>query len=97
MIIYLRTFANSTLRLFCNESYSFELFFILLSNKKNKFGVDEIYNNITLPKPKKSTVDGFIKFLIIKGFVEIIENNDKRKKTLVLTNKSIIEYEKLKL
>ena len=97
MIRFLKTFANSKLRLFCNESYSIELFFILFSNNKSKFGVDEIYNKITLPKPKKSTVDGFIKFLVVKGFVEIIQNKDKRKKTLVLTKKSIFEYEKLKL
>jgi len=95
MFIKLKTLGNSQLRIFCTQSYSIELFYILLSNKKNNFGVDEIFNNLSLPKPKKSTVDSFIKFLITKGFVESLQNNDKRKKTLILSNKSIIEYKKL--
>ena len=89
-------FGNSKLRPFCNESYSIELFFILLSNKKNKLGIEEIYNKLTLPKPKQTSVDSYIKFLTDKGFVKQIDNVDKRKKTLVLSEKSILEFNKLK-
>ena len=93
----LKAFGNSQLRIFCTQSYSIELFYILLSNKKNNFGVDEIFNKISLPKPKKSTFDAFMKFLIAKGFVESLQNKDKRKKTLVLTEKSLVEYRNLNL
>ena len=77
MISFLKIFANSKLRLFCNESYSIELFFILLSNNKSKFGVDEIYNIISLPKPNKATFDTYIKFLICRSYVTSLQNNDK--------------------
>ena len=97
MFIMLKAFGNSQLRIFCSTSYSIELFYILLSNAVDELSIDEIFNSLTLPKPKKSSVDSFIKVLIAKDYVKNVQNKDKRKKTLVLTEKSLVEYRNLNL
>ena len=97
MINQIKKISNSNLRIFCNTSYSIKLFYILLSNAVNELSIDEIFNNLTLPKPKKSSVDSFIKILIAKDYVKKVQNKDKRKKTLVLTEKSLVEYRNLNL
>ena len=97
MINHIKKFSNSNLRIFCGTSYSIELFYILLSNAVDELSIDEIFNSLTLPKPKKSSVDSFIKVLIAKDYVKNEQNKDKRKKTLVLTEKSLIEYRNLNL
>lgn len=42
-------------------------------------------------------MDSFIKILIAKDYVKKVQNKDKRKKTLVLTEKSLVEYRNLNL
>lgn len=96
MIKQIKKFGNSNLRIFCSTSYSIELFYILLSNAVDELSIDEIFNSLTLPKPKKSSVDSFIKILIAKDYVNKVQNKDKRK-TLVLTEKSLVEYRNLNL
>ena len=93
----LKAFGNSQLRIFCSTSYSIELFYTLLSNAVDELSIDELFNSLTLPKPKKSSVDSFIKVLIAKDYVKNVQNKDKRKKTLVLTEKSLVEYRNLNL
>lgn len=97
MYTFIKKFGNSNLRIFCNNSYSIELFFVLLTNNENNLGVEEIYNKITLPKPKQSTFNVYIKLLVDKNFIKVKHNIDKRKKTLILSDKSLIEYKKLEL
>ena len=97
MFIMLKAFGNSQLRIFCSTSYSIELFYTLLSNAVDELSIDELFNSLTLPKPKKSSVDSFIKVLIAKDYVKNVQNKDKRKKTLVLTEKSLVEYRNLNL
>ena len=96
MVNQIKKISNSNLRIFCNTSYSIELFYILLSNAVNELSIDEIFNNLTLPKPKKSSVDSFITILIAKGYLKAVKRKDRRKKILLLTDEALKIYQQIK-
>ena len=75
--------SESKLRPFLIHGYSFELY-LLLSQNKNGKGLEELYDSLKAPKPKQQTFDRFIKFLVVKGLVEISDGKDKRKKIVNL-------------
>ena len=47
-----------------------------------------LFDLIESPKPKKATFDSFIKRLIAKGWIELVESNDRRAKGLRLSDKA---------
>ena len=89
MLNLLNSLLQSKLRIFCSKSYSLELLFVLKLNNIHKKCIEEIYESLLSPKPKQPSFDAFIQLLIFKEFVIIEVNKDKRKKTVLLNQKSI--------
>ena len=84
MLDNLEILLNSELKIFFSKSYSLELLFRLHENKTHQKGIHEIYETICSPKPKQPSFDSFIQLLVLKGFVVLITNKDKRKKSIQL-------------
>jgi len=84
MLDDLRILLNSQLKIFFSKSYSLELMFLLHENKRHQKGIFEIYETICSPKPKQPSFDNFIQLLVLKNFVYLSTNKDKRKKTIQL-------------
>jgi DNA-binding MarR family transcriptional regulator len=87
MLDSLRKIAKSELRIFLNTSYSLEILYIF---EEMHFipSIINLYDLIETPKPKKATFDAFIKRLITKGWIELVEGSDRRAKGLRLSNKA---------
>jgi DNA-binding MarR family transcriptional regulator len=83
----LRKIAKSELNIFLNTSFSLEVLYIF---KEIHFvpSIVNLYDLIEAPKPKKATFDAFIKRLIAKGWIEMVEGSDRRAKGLRLSDKA---------
>ena len=83
MLNLFKSMAESKLRPFLLHGYSFELY-LLLRQSENGKGLEELYESLNAPKPKKQTFDRYIKFLVLKDLIEISDGEDKRKKIVNL-------------
>ena len=87
MLDLLRKIAKSELNIFLSTSYSLELLYIF-KNMNLIPSIVILYDLIEAPKPKKATFDAFIKRLIARGWIEMVEGSDRRAKGLRLSDKA---------
>jgi DNA-binding MarR family transcriptional regulator len=87
MLDSLRKIAKSELSIFLSTSYSLEVLCLFESMHFIPSFVN-LFDQIESPKPKKATFDAFIRRLIAKGWIELVESNDRRAKGLRLSDKA---------
>ena len=83
-----RKLSQSELRIFLTHGYAVELLWYL-RNKGNVGSLIEIYESLHSPKPRKQSFDAFISRLVTLGFLEASEGEDKRKKSIGLSKKTL--------
>ncbi len=83
MLDLFKSMSVSKLRPFLLHGYSFELYLVLRQSENGK-GLEELYESLSAPKPKKQTFDRYIKLLVFKGLIEISDGKDKRKRIVNL-------------
>ena len=87
MLIPMRKIAKSELSIFLSTSYSLEILYLFQSMHVIP-SIVNLFDLIESPKPKKATFDAFIKRLIAKGWIELVEGSDRRAKGLRLSDKA---------